>query len=73
MRKLALAILAIALVSATAPARAQTYGGGSPVCLQVYGQFPYFDCTFTSLQQCAASASGRSAQCVLNPYPTTRR
>jgi len=33
MRILALAILAIGAISAAAPARAQTYGAGYPVCL----------------------------------------
>jgi hypothetical protein len=28
----------------------------------------YYDCSCTSLPQCNASASGRSAQCVINPY-----
>jgi hypothetical protein len=28
----------------------------------------YFNCSFTSLAQCAASASGRSAQCDANPF-----
>jgi hypothetical protein len=28
----------------------------------------YYDCSFTTLAQCAASASGRSAQCDANPF-----
>jgi Tfp pilus assembly protein PilV len=28
----------------------------------------YFDCAYISRAQCAASASGRSALCVDNPY-----
>jgi hypothetical protein len=28
----------------------------------------FFDCSFTSIPQCQASASGRSASCDLNPY-----
>jgi hypothetical protein len=28
----------------------------------------YYECSYTSLQQCNASASGRPAQCMLNPY-----
>jgi uncharacterized protein DUF3551 len=76
MRALALTILAIATVSAVAPARAQTYDPNYPVCLVVYGRGgSYTDCSYTSLPQCAFSASGRSAQCVVNPYfayPTKR-
>src|SRR4029079_12961701 len=68
MRILALAILAIGTISAAAPARAQTYGAGYPVCLHVYGPITYYECSYTSLPQCNASASGRSAQCVVNPY-----
>jgi Protein of unknown function (DUF3551) len=28
----------------------------------------YFECGYTSIAQCAASALGRAAQCVVNPY-----
>jgi len=28
-----------------------------------------YECRYTSLEQCAMSASGRPAQCVINPYP----
>jgi hypothetical protein len=68
MRSLALAILAIATVAVAGPAAAQTYARGYPVCLHVYGPITYYECGFTSLPQCALSASGRAAQCVLNPY-----
>jgi Protein of unknown function (DUF3551) len=67
-KALMLAILALATIVATAPARAQTYDPDYPVCMHVFGFANYFDCSFTSLPQCAASASGRSAQCVINPY-----
>lgn len=71
MRISALAMGFIAAVSAAAPARAQTYDPNYPVCLQVYqGGLTdyYFECNYTSLPQCNASASGRAAQCVVNPY-----
>ena len=68
MRNLALAILAIGAASAAAPAQAQTYDPGYPVCLHVYGKISYYECAYTSLPQCNATASGRSAQCVINPY-----
>jgi hypothetical protein len=70
MRILALAILAIGAASAAAPAQAQTYDPRYPVCLHVYGQTTYYDCIYTSLPQCNQAASGRSAQCELNPYAT---
>lgn len=68
MRVLALAILAIGAASAAAPAQAQTYDPNYPVCLHVYGRITYYDCSYTSLPQCNMSASGRSAQCEINPY-----
>ena len=69
--KLPCALAAImAMVLLAAPARAQTYDPSYPVCLQIYRSMVdfYFECGYTSLAQCAASASGRSAQCVVNPY-----
>jgi len=70
MRILALAILTIATASAAPSARAQTYNPNYPVCLQVYTNWndSYFECGYTSLEQCRWSASGRAAQCVINPY-----
>ena len=68
MRTLASAILAIGMVFASAPSRAQTYDSNYPVCLHVYGPATYYECRYTSIQQCNQSASGRSAQCDVNPY-----
>jgi hypothetical protein len=69
MRVLACTILTIATVLVAASARAQTYDPNYPVCLQTYGiDGGYIDCSFTSLAQCTASASGRPAQCLNNPY-----
>ena len=67
-RILALAILAIGAVSIE-PVVAQTYDPAYPVCLHVYTLGAnYYECRYTSLPQCNASASGRAAQCVINPY-----
>jgi hypothetical protein len=68
MRGLAPAILAIATLSVAAPAAAQTYSPDYPVCLHVYGLAIYYECLYTSLAQCNATASGRAADCVVNPY-----
>jgi len=74
--------IALTIFSATipfaAPAHAQAYDPRYPVCLQVYDDMVHFttDCSFTTMAQCAATASGRYAQCVVNPYyagPNTRR
>jgi Protein of unknown function (DUF3551) len=71
MRILALAILAILAIGTVSmgPAAAQTYDPAYPVCLHVYTLGAnYYECRYTSLPQCNASASGRAAQCVINPY-----
>jgi hypothetical protein len=68
MRIAALAALALGAVSLAAPAHAQTYGSTFPVCLQVYGPLNYYECTYSSIPQCKMSASGRAAQCIVNPY-----
>jgi len=70
MRIPALTMLTIATVLTAAPASAQTYDPAYPVCLQVYQGMTdfYFECSYTSLAQCNASASGRAAQCIVNPY-----
>ena len=68
MRTLALTIIAAGTIWASAPACAQTYPPGYPVCLHVYGPVTYNDCRYTSIEQCQAQASGRSAQCIINPY-----
>lgn len=69
MRIPALAMLAIATALAAAPARAQTYDPDYPLCLQVYDlEGGYIECGYSSLAQCAMSASGRAAECVVNPY-----
>ena len=75
MRTVNLAILTIATLLTAGPARAQTYDPAYPVCLQIYqglGDY-HFDCTYTSLPQCNASASGRAAQCIVNPYYAGRK
>lgn len=68
MRSLVFAALAAGTIFAASPASAQTYGAGYPVCLHVYGPATYYECSYSSIAQCNASASGRAAQCVLNPY-----
>jgi hypothetical protein len=68
MRIPALAMLAVGAVWAAAPASAQAWDPNYPVCMHVVGPFNYNECRFTSLAQCAATASGRAAQCIVNPY-----
>jgi Protein of unknown function (DUF3551) len=69
MRELVLPLLAIAAMMIAAPARAQTYDPNYPVCLQTFGiDGNAIECGYTSLTQCAQTASGRAAQCITNPY-----
>ncbi|MCP3463705.1 DUF3551 domain-containing protein [Bradyrhizobium sp. CCGUVB23] len=74
MRKALLTVIAIATLQAATPASAQRYDPRYPVCMHVYtggfrgGGSDWFDCSFTSLAQCRATASGLSASCDLNPY-----
>jgi hypothetical protein len=76
--KLIFAVVALAMTVIATPVQAQMYDPNYPVCMQVYGELEgeRMDCIFTSLAQCAASASGRPATCLVNPYfarPSTRR
>jgi Protein of unknown function (DUF3551) len=70
MRFPVLVILAVAVMQVAAPANAQTYDPNYPICLQIYDDMVHytFECAYTSMPQCQASASGRNAQCVVNPY-----
>ena len=68
MRILSLAILIMAAVWGAQPAFAQTYDPAYPVCLHVFRPWEYYQCSYTSLEQCKQSASGRAAMCDINPY-----
>ena len=83
MRAVLFAIVAIETLAMSAPGLAQLYDPRYPVCMHVYGEEEgeRMDCVFISLSQCAASASGQPATCLVNPYypqaptltPITRR
>ena len=64
-------VMALAVASAT-PAFAQTYDAAYPVCMKVYdgpfGGGEWIDRSYYSLPQCQATALGRAAMCVINPY-----
>lgn len=70
MRTLAVTILTMGIALAVGQAKAQTYDPAFPVCMHVipWGGGAYYDCTYYTMPQCAASASGRAAQCDLNPF-----
>jgi hypothetical protein len=68
MRKLALTILTVSIALTAGHAQAQRYDPAFPVCLNVVtrGTSPYYRCSYTTMDQCRASANGQ--MCVLNPY-----
>ena len=68
MRTLALTLLTMGIVLTAGHARAQTYDPAYPVCLYVvsFGATPYYRCSYTTMNQCRASANGQ--MCSLNPY-----
>jgi hypothetical protein len=52
------------------PTAAQTYAPRHPVCIEIYTiDGRSIDCSFATIAQCAATASGQSAQCYANPMP----
>jgi uncharacterized protein DUF3551 len=67
--RISVLILVLGVVSSAGPARAQTYDPASPVCMQI-GEWGGWriECGYASMAQCAASASGRGANCFPNPY-----
>ena len=84
MRLSLLTLTAIGALFIAADASAQRYDPRYPVCMHVYtggptgGGSDWFDCSYTSLEQCRATASGLAASCDVNPYytnaaPPTRR
>jgi hypothetical protein len=58
----------MALVATSA--RAQMHDSGYPVCMHVFGDLEgdRMDCFFASPALCTATASGRAAMCLVNPY-----
>lgn len=64
MRKSTLGLIVLVAVSgAAATAQARDY----PYCLTSRGYGYPGECSYTSYRQCMASASGRLADCVVNP------
>jgi hypothetical protein len=68
MRKAILAVLAASGLAALGVAPAEAVGTRYPFCLQgdEYPGLSY--CTFTSYEQCQATASGRFLTCIANPF-----
>jgi hypothetical protein len=70
MRVLAPTILTMLSALTAIPVNAQTYGGNSPFCLEKWGWggTHSINCSYSSMEQCHATASGLSAMCLMNPY-----
>jgi hypothetical protein len=70
MSKATFAILALAAVASAGSVKTQTYDPDYPICMHVVAGLSghRMDCIFTSLGQCAATASGRGGTCLVNPY-----
>jgi hypothetical protein len=68
MRSVFLGLLAAGGLAVAGLTPAEAVGSRYPFCLQG-DEFPGLsNCTFTSYQQCQASASGRFLYCIANPY-----
>jgi hypothetical protein len=74
MIKAIFAILALAAVASAGSVNAQRYDPAYPVFMHVVAGLSghRMDCIFTSLDQCAATASGRGGSCLINPYLVQR-
>jgi hypothetical protein len=68
MRNLILALLAASGAAFVAAEPAQAVGTRYPFCLQGSEYPGLSNCTFTSYEQCKATASGRYLFCIENPY-----
>jgi hypothetical protein len=74
MRHVMSPILPAVILLGIAPAAAQTYDPRYPVCIEVSTiDGSSISCAFTSMAQCAATASGLPAQCFANPYARQTR
>jgi hypothetical protein len=68
MSKVILTLLTASGLAALGALPAEAVGTRYPFCIQgdEYPGLSY--CTFTSYEQCQATASGRFLQCIANPY-----
>jgi len=68
MRNVILALLAASGLAMLGTAPASAVGTRYPFCIQGDEYPGLSNCTFTSYEQCQASASGRYLYCIANPY-----
>jgi hypothetical protein len=68
MRNVILGLLAAGGLALVGTAPAEAVGTRYPFCIQGDESPGLSNCSFTSYEQCQASASGRFLYCVANPY-----
>jgi hypothetical protein len=68
MRNVVLALLAAGGLAVVGSAPAEAVGTRYPFCIQGNEYPGLSNCTFTSYEQCQATASGRFLYCVENPF-----
>ena len=68
MRIAITALLSVGALAAIGMAPAGAVGTRYPFCIQGNEQPGLSNCTFTSYEQCQATASGRFLYCIANPY-----
>ncbi len=68
MNKAIVILMAACGLSALVTNPAAAFGTRYPFCLQSDEWPGLSNCTFTSYEQCQASASARAATCLANPY-----
>ena len=68
MRNLVLTLLVAGGFALVGAAPAKAVGTRYPFCMQGNDAPALSDCTYTSYQQCQATASGRFLYCIANPY-----
>ena len=68
MRNIVLVLLAACGVTLMVSAPVEAVGTRYPFCIQGEEHPGLSNCTFTSYEQCQATASGRRLWCIENPY-----
>ena len=68
MRRAILAALTASGLAGFGAAPAEAVGTRYPFCIQGHAEPGLSNCTFTSYEQCQATASGRFLTCIANPY-----
>jgi hypothetical protein len=68
MRNVILVLLAAAAIGPLGTEPAAAVGTRYPFCIQGHEHPGLSNCTFTSYEQCQATASGRFLYCIPNPF-----